>query len=292
VFFLEPSETQFDLRFRLFGISVRVHPMFWLVMAFLGWGGGPNEGAGGQFLLGVLAWVAACFVSILIHEMGHVFMGRLFGSDGHIVLYSFGGLAIGSNALASGAKRALVAFAGPLAQFLLLGVVVLVIWFAVVPATLRPLLELDWDLYFRLRLALHLSMQQVIVRHFFEGMLFINLFWPLLNLLPIWPLDGGQISREAFAGLMRERGLRWSLGVSILVAGLLALNALSTITTAEGKPLLPLPERHRPLIPVVGQLFGGGWFMVLLFAMLAVQNFQTLRAVEAEQRWRDDHWQD
>src|SRR6516162_10157851 len=102
--------------------------MFWVVMAVLGWGGGPGS-EGGMFLVALLAWVAACFVSVLIHEMGHVFMGRLFGTDGHIVLYSFGGIAIDSNAVSSGARRALVAFAGPLAQFLLLGAVMLVIWF-------------------------------------------------------------------------------------------------------------------------------------------------------------------
>ena len=31
------AETPYDLRFRLLGIPVRVHPMFWLVSAVLGW---------------------------------------------------------------------------------------------------------------------------------------------------------------------------------------------------------------------------------------------------------------
>ena len=31
------AETPYDLRFRLLGIPVRVHPLFWLVMAVLGW---------------------------------------------------------------------------------------------------------------------------------------------------------------------------------------------------------------------------------------------------------------
>jgi stage IV sporulation protein FB len=290
--FFEPSQSQFDLRFRLFGIGVRVHPWFWVVMAVLGWGGGPDRQEGAMFLLSVLAWVAACFVSILLHEMGHVFMGRLFGSDGHIVLYSFGGLAIGSNALDSGAKRALVAFAGPLAQFLLLGVVVLVIWFAIVPPALRPLIASDWDVYDRLELVVALSPQHALVKRFLEGMLFINLFWPLLNLLPIWPLDGGQIAREACVGLSRQRGLRVSLGISILVAGLLAVNALSAIRKDNGDPLIPVLGRDKPLIPVVGGLFVGGWFMVLLFAMLAVQNVRLMQAVEAQRRWREDHWDD
>jgi Zn-dependent protease len=291
VFLLEPDRTHFDLRFRLFGIPVRVHPMFWLIMAVLGWGGGPGA-QGGMFLAGLLAWVAACFVSILIHEMGHVFMGRLFGSNGHIVLYSFGGLAIGSNALDSGWKRALVAFAGPLAQFLLLGITVLVLWFAVFPTELHPLLKEGGDLYATFQLMLHIALPNVLARRFFTAMIFINLFWPLLNLLPIWPLDGGQISREACVGLLRERGVSVSLGISMVLAALLAINALATITNDRGEPLIPFLGRGKPLIPVVGGLFAGGWFMVLLFAMMALQSFRMLQSLDAQRRWRDDHWED
>src|SRR5581483_7541331 len=111
---------------------------------------------------------------------------------GYIVLYSFGGLAVGSNALASGRKRALVCFAGPLAQFILLGVVVLVLWFAYFPPILREVL-LKSPSYRLLLAATHLSVTNPILFRFFHAMLFINLFWPVLNLLPIWPLDGGQI---------------------------------------------------------------------------------------------------
>jgi stage IV sporulation protein FB len=286
VFLLEPARTQFDLSFRIFRIPVRVHPMFWVVMAFLGWRGGPVPGEGGTFLLGVLAWVAACFVSILIHEMGHVFMGRLFGTDGHIVLYSFGGLAIGSNALSNGAKRALVSFAGPLAQFLLLGVVMLVIYYFIAPAPLRPLLTLDWSLYDRLHWML--LEQQMVVQRFFSGMLFINLFWPLLNLLPIWPLDGGQISRELCVGVAGERGVSLSLGISLLLAGLLAVNALMTIRRDDGTPFI---GSGKPLIPLVGGLLaGGGVFMALLFGLLAIQSLQMLQSIDAARRWREEHW--
>ena len=121
MFLSEPSETQFDLRFWLFGVHVRVHPYFWILTVFLGWNlvGSAADQRTGLIYLGL--WVICVFVSILIHEMGHVFMGRLFGSHGHIVLYSFGGLAIGSNALDHGWQRFLVSFAGPLIQFVVLG---------------------------------------------------------------------------------------------------------------------------------------------------------------------------
>ena len=64
MYLFEPARTQFDLNFSLFGIHVRVHPMFWVVTAILG----SNQGEARYVLL----WVAVAFVSILIHEMGHV----------------------------------------------------------------------------------------------------------------------------------------------------------------------------------------------------------------------------
>src|SRR5712692_1149687 len=47
---------------------------------------------------------------------------------------------------------------------------------------------------------------------------FVNFYWPILNLLPVWPLDGGRISRETFEWLMPERGTATSLIVSMIVA--------------------------------------------------------------------------
>src|SRR5262245_48041042 len=83
VMLLEPPATPYDLRFQLFGTPVRVHPLFWLVSAILGW---PFIEAG---LIYLALWVFCSFLSILLHEFGHIWMGKLFGSDGYIVLYSF-----------------------------------------------------------------------------------------------------------------------------------------------------------------------------------------------------------
>src|SRR5207253_5715528 len=139
------------------GIDVRVHPMFWLVSLIMGWSA---VDLGFAYLL---VWVACVFVSVLIHELGHVFAGKLFGSHGHIVLYTFGGLAIGSSALRNRWQRIVVYFAGPVAGFLLCGLV----WWGerhMNPFEERPLL---WA-----------AMQDLFV---------INLFWGIMNLLPVWP---------------------------------------------------------------------------------------------------------
>ena len=55
-------------------------------------------------------------------------------------------------------------------------------------------------------------------------MQFINIFWGVINLLPVFPLDGGQVSRAIFGKLNPHDGLRQSLIISIVVAvGMAAL---------------------------------------------------------------------
>jgi Zn-dependent protease len=251
---LEPNPTAYDLCWRMFGIPVRVHPMFWLMSIFLGVDIGKQLGP-----LFLLLWVICVFVSVLIHELGHVFVGRWFGAEGHIVLYSFGGLAIGSNNLRNRWKRIAVCFAGPFAEFLLLGVVWLVKWsidLKGLPHSARPAIAAA--LIFLIE---------------------INLFWGLLNLLPIWPLDGGQISRDFLDWLDPGKGVRTSLIISMLVAGVLAVNSLAAYT-------------GKPVIPYIGM---GDLFMTFFFTMFAVQSYQLLQQLPARRRtWeadRDEPWQ-
>ena len=74
-----PATTPYDLRFRMLGIPVRVHPLFWLVSAMMGFNGDDP--------VGTLIWVACVFASILAHEYGHGLMGRAFGAHPQIALY-------------------------------------------------------------------------------------------------------------------------------------------------------------------------------------------------------------
>src|SRR5262249_28699143 len=113
---IEPAPTQFDLRFRLLGVPVRVHPAFWLFTAIFGWSYLQALGFA-HFLL----HMAIIFVSFLVHEMGHVLMGRAFGEWGYIVLGSFFGLAIGNYERLRRWQRIAVSFAGPTGNFLLVG---------------------------------------------------------------------------------------------------------------------------------------------------------------------------
>lgn len=269
--FFEPNETSYDLRWRMFGTPVRVHPLFWLMAVILGYDGTIRMGAGF-----VLAWVVCVFVSVLLHEFGHVWMGRLFGSHGHIVLYSFGGLAIGSNNVRERWQRILVLFAGPGIQLLLLGLIWLgKDWIAdVLPRRLWLTAAEIWFMLFQ-----------------------INLFWPLLNLLPIWPLDGGQITRETCEGLVPDRGISISLGISMVVSGVLAVHEFMA---SRGQPLIRLPSEQGAVWLIslcrgeirapFSLLSSGSMFMALFFALFCVSSYTALRAENERRQWDHEHW--
>jgi stage IV sporulation protein FB len=228
--FAEPVETPYDIRFRLLTVDVRIHPMFWLITTVLGW---ESIHEGVAFLV---AWILCVLFSILIHEFGHVFMGRLFGADGHVVLYSFGGLAVGSVRVSSWWKRVLVCFAGPLAGFLFWGLIVAMLYS---------------------QRTVHFNPLAAAV---IGDLLFINLWWGVLNLLPILPLDGGQISYNLLVQFHPNRGAYFAYGFSFLVAALLALNALAAY---RGQGFIPFaPE---------------GMYGVLMFGYLAMNSFQALQ---------------
>jgi Zn-dependent protease len=186
-----PDVTPYDLRFRLLGIPVRVHPLFWLVMLLI-------SGDMGDFHASLI-FVACAFISILVHEMGHGLASRLMGDEPvGIVLYAMGGFCAFHQNRLSPWRRVVVLISGPGAGFLLMGAVI-----AVAIAGYAPEAP-----------GLQLAMQYLV---------FINLYWGVLNLFPLWPLDGGQIASTVLGMISPRHGMRWSHVISLLTAGCLAV---------------------------------------------------------------------
>ena len=160
----EINPTPFDVRLVAFRIPIRVHWSFWLGMIFFGWNLKRYDL--------IFLWVVCGFFSILIHELGHALTAESFGWTSHIIMYFGGGLAIsdryGKNIVW---RNIIVSMMGPGAGFLFY-FVVLAIEFAL--DLNRIFLNEHW--YFVI-----------------EVLKFMNLWWGLLNLLPILPLDGGNI---------------------------------------------------------------------------------------------------
>lgn len=214
----EPAQTQFDVHFRIAGIPVRVHPFFWL-MAFL-------IGAGGGERLTLVIWAAAVFVSILVHELGHAFMMRYFGQDARIVLYMMGGLTIpdsspwraGSGRRTRGPlSQILISAAGPGAGFLLAGLVVALVFAA--GGIVR------FHLAYGFLPIPVVTLPEVVNEQWYavvESLLWVNIFWGLMNLVPVYPLDGGQIAREVLVASDPWEGVVKSLWLSVIVGAAVA----------------------------------------------------------------------
>jgi stage IV sporulation protein FB len=178
------------IRFSLLRFPITVHWFFWVNVALLGGAIGANTPRAMQILLG---FMLAAFVSILVHELGHALVMRRFGDRRvEILLYAFGGVARGSRWLGRWEDLA-VSAAGPLVQ-LAAGITVGTL---VDPGAFEPLF----------------------LKSFFVSFYEVSLFWALLNLLPVLPLDGGHICR-AFLGAVRAR---LALQISLACAAALAL---------------------------------------------------------------------
>jgi stage IV sporulation protein FB len=245
----EPSPTQGDLHFRLFGIPVRIHPFFWVTSVFLGMGSKEADPKD------ILVWVAVVFVSILVHEFGHATMQRLFGGHPWVTLYGLGGLASCEDCDRSPMRQIVILLAGPGAGFLLAGIIIVALkasghvdefrlsW---IPIRLEPF---DPAYYVQ-------NGRPALVDLVILNLLYVNIAWGLVNLLPVYPLDGGQLSRELFTLGNPRAGIIQSLQLSAGAAVLVALYAISK----------------------------GSIYTCAMFAILAYNNFQTLQAYRNQ--WR------
>jgi len=157
--------------FRIWGIDVFLH-WTWFLIAFIAIR--YREAQYGSLVWNALEYFALFFI-VLLHELGHSLACRQVGGQAdQIVLWPLGGVAYVSPPLRPGATLWSIA-AGPLVNVALLpilsGAVVagqMLGWQAVFPDLNRLVLSL-W---------------------------FINTMLLVFNLLPIYPLDGGQIVRS------------------------------------------------------------------------------------------------
>ncbi|HKJ39319.1 MAG TPA: site-2 protease family protein [Anaerolineales bacterium] len=240
--FQSPPPTRFDLNFNILGIPVRVHPMFWLLAALLGFGTGQ-----------VLIWVFVVFFSILIHEVGHALAFRRYGQDSYIVLHFMGGLTIPdslrwgndrANVSLSPNQQIFISLAGPFAGFILAGLVIGGVIFSGGMISVNFLLG-----FIPIPQLTFLPFGNNAVYALLVMLLWVNVFWGLINLLPVFPLDGGQVARNVLIQYDPWDGARKSLWLSVITGGLIALGAL---------------------------LFLNSIYMAFLFGMLAFQSYQSL----------------
>jgi stage IV sporulation protein FB len=187
------------LSFNLFGIPVRVQPWFWVTLALIGGGLSANDSLS---MLLVVIFVLAGFVSVLVHELGHALTVRKFGLPTSITLIAFGGFASYPAGVLTRKQSFMVTAAGPALQ-LALGILVAAIRVSVeVPAA-------------------------SLLNHFTFCLVLVSVAWALLNCLPIFPMDGGQML-AAVLGPKRQRYVYLTGAICAAIIGLLAFTQLSS----------------------------------------------------------------
>jgi len=169
-------------------IPILIHPFFWLFAALIGW---LNTAS----FMGTLIWVGIIFFSVLIHEFGHALTAVVFRQTAKIQLVALGGLTSYDGPKLKFWKQFIIVFNGPFFGFLLF-----------LGSTL--LLQMQWSL----TVATILKITQI-----------ANLFWSVVNLFPVLPLDGGQLLRIVCEGFWGIKGYKASLLIGAAFSTLAAL---------------------------------------------------------------------
>ncbi|MBY5162744.1 site-2 protease family protein [Salsipaludibacter albus] len=191
------------LSFQLGPIPVTIHISFLLVMGFLG------ITLGDPLLIGV--WLVVGAASVLLHELGHAIAARMAGFEPRVELAGMGGVTTYRGERSRGWSLFITA-AGPGLQ--------IVAGLAALPFVPGVGIVYRGDL----------------VEFALSVWVVVSLFWGVLNLVPILPLDGGQLFRNLVPGgpdtrtrvaevvsvAMAGVGMVWALLSGLTIAALLA----------------------------------------------------------------------
>ncbi len=204
--------------------------MFWVFAALIGY-------LNSMSFVGTLIWIGIIFVSVLFHEFGHALTAVVFGQKPRIELVALGGLTYHDGEKLPFWKQFFIVLDGPLFGLLLFLIA-------------EMLLYVD-------------GMREGAPGEILHLLAAVNLFWTFLNLLPIMPLDGGQLLRIILESIFGLRGFKYALLASAVIATLLSLlcflyqlfliGALFFLLAFQGYEswrrtrLLSEPDRNEPL---------------------------------------------
>ncbi|HUD01631.1 MAG TPA: M50 family metallopeptidase, partial [Rhabdochlamydiaceae bacterium] len=159
-------------------IPITIYPTFWILAALIAILFGEGD------FLKMFIWVAVIFVSVLFHEFGHALTALLFGRNPRIELVAMGGLTYHDGDKLPYWKQFFITLNGPVFGFMIVVAVYL----------LRDIPSLSSGYAGQLLL-------QILV---------VNVIWTVVNLMPILPLDGGQLLRLTLEKFFAYKGLRYA----------------------------------------------------------------------------------
>ena len=174
----------FDIR----GITLRVHLTFPLILVWAALQFGLFAGLGTSGAIFGILVTLLLFVIVVLHELGHSIVAQHYGiAVKDIVLLPIGGMAQMKSIPENPVQEFFIAIAGPLVNFILAGLMILVsLAFGIGGSLTNPL-------------ALLFGFGGISVASIFNYLFIANLFLGIFNLLPAFPMDGGRILRALLA---------------------------------------------------------------------------------------------
>jgi Zn-dependent protease len=201
---------------RIWGIDIRVHPSFALVLVWAAFQWGlSGDGTFAALLYGFIL-VGFVFLCVLLHELGHCLMALQYGVRVQdITLLPIGGVARLENATLRPGHEALIALAGPLVNVAIL-------------VALFPLMLLLGVLTGNTSAGDYFNyLDDVAPGGLLVYLFFTNLVLVIFNLLPAFPMDGGRVLRAGLSTLTsREQATKFAVALGQVLAVLLGIFGL------------------------------------------------------------------
>ena len=166
-------------------VPITIHPLFWLIAFFIGW----------MWSFQLLPAILCTFVillSVLLHEFGHALTAIFFGQKTRIELAAFGGFTYREGRKLKLWEEFLVVLNGPIMGFLIfLGTFYVYKTLKITNPTLL-----------------------FVVLFTFKA----NLFWTVINLIPVLPLDGGHLLSIFLESIFGFKGVKWAIIIGLAIA--------------------------------------------------------------------------
>lgn len=167
--------------FEIGGTVVRVHPTFFLLLAWIAtvyWRkGGPQEAVYG------VVFVVILFTCVVLHEFGHILMARRYGiKTPDVTLLPIGGVASLERMPEKPGQEIMVALAGPAVNLIIAVFLLILLGGQIDFENLESIEHAPVDLLSQVALA--------------------NIVLFVFNLIPAFPMDGGRVLRAGLAMIM------------------------------------------------------------------------------------------
>lgn len=175
--------------------KVILHTSMWLAILFYGWWHDH------------MLFIVAIYTSVFLHELGHMYSGKYFGVKAEKIEISFLGGLLTMDEIKNPKHKIIMLFCGPLVNILIF-------------LTLVGIFGIDEHIRFISTKYKHPNE----VTDWLLSFSIFNMVMALFNLLPMFPLDGGQIMKSTFQILFKNTQISSNIAYPIsIIFGIILL---------------------------------------------------------------------